>query len=64
MATTAVANINKTIFNESDWFEGCYFIDPNGALRFAVDYAYFRQKYLDGVKSTNNRVGLSAWYLF
>ena len=34
--------------------------------RFAsrVDYAYFRQTYLDGTKATNNRVGFSAWYLF
>ena len=54
----------NSLFNKSDWFEGCYFVDATGAIRFAVDYAYFRQTYLDGTKATNNRVGFSAWYLF
>ena len=64
MAANSVAGRSNSLFNKSDWFEGCYFVDATGAIRFAVDYAYFRQTYLDGTKATNNRVGFSAWYLF
>jgi hypothetical protein len=60
----SVAGRSNSLFNKSDWFEGCYFVDATGSIRFAVDYAYFRQTYLDGTKPTNNRVGFSAWYLF
>ena len=59
-----VAGAKNALFNTSDWFEGCYFIDATGAIRFGVDYAYFRQKYLDGTTGINHHVGLSAWYLF
>jgi hypothetical protein len=54
----------NALFNTSDWVEGCYFIDATGSIRFGVDYAYFRQKYLDGTTGINHRVGFSAWYLF
>ena len=59
----ATAN-GARIFNKSDWVEGCFFIDPNAALRFGIDYAWYRQTYLDGVKATNNHVQLSAFYIF
>ncbi len=56
--------LKNALFNTSDWFEGCYFVDATGSIRFAVDYAYFHQKYLDGTTGTNHRVGFSAWYIF
>ena len=60
----AVTSQKNALFNTSDWVEGCYFIDATGAIRFGVDYAYFRQKYLDGTTGINHRVGFSAWYIF
>jgi hypothetical protein len=61
LGTTAT---NSKIFNKSDWFDGNYFIDATGAIRFGLEFAQFRQTYLDGVKAKNNRVQLSALYIF
>ncbi len=63
-APNSVAGRSNSLFNKSDWFEGCYFVDATGSIRFAVDYALYKQTYLDGTKATNNRVGFSAWYIF
>jgi len=55
---------NPRIFNKSDWFDGNYFIDATGAIRFGLEYAQFRQTYLDGVKAKNSRVQVAAFYIF
>jgi len=51
-------------FNKSDFFDVNYFIDPDAALRFGVEYAYFHQNYLNGDKGKNSRVQFSMFYIF
>ena len=44
------ATTTNRIFSKSDWIDGNYFVDANAAIRFGLEYAWFRQTYLDGVK--------------
>ena len=60
----ATASNKSKMFDKSDWVDGNYFVDANAAIRFGLEYAWFRQTYLDGVKGTNNRVQFSALYIF
>ncbi len=62
-ALETTANATK-MFNKSDWADGNLFVDANAAIRFGLEYAYFRQTYLDGTKGTNSRVQFSAFYIF
>ncbi len=57
------ANASK-LFNSSYWADGLLFYQLNPAVRFGAEYAYTWQKYLDGVKGTNNRIQFSAFYVF
>jgi len=60
-ATTAK---NPKVFNKSDWADANLFVDANAAIRFGLEYAYFRQTYLDGTNAKNSRVQFSAFYIF
>jgi hypothetical protein len=51
-------------FNKSDWFDFNYFVDPNAAIRFGIEYAYFHQNYLSGDVGKNSRVQFSMFYIF
>ena len=61
---TSGSNVNGKIFNKSDFADGNLFVDATQSIRFGLEYAWFRQTYLNGVKGTNNRVQLSGFYLF
>ncbi len=52
------------IFNKEDWADGNLFFAANDAIRFGLEYAWFRQTYLDGVQATDKRVQFSAFYVF
>jgi hypothetical protein len=56
--------LRNALWNSSDWIEGAYFIDATGAIRFGVDYTWYRQKFLDGTNGTNQSFRFSAWYIF
>jgi hypothetical protein len=58
------ANVNSKIFDKSDFADGNLFVDATQAIRFGLEYAWFRQTYLDGVKGTNHRVQFSGFYIF
>jgi hypothetical protein len=60
----ATASNKSKMFDKSDWADGNFFVDATGSIRFGLEYAWFRQTYLDGVKATNNRVQFSAFYIF
>jgi len=57
-------NTKSKIFNKSDFADGNLFVDATQAIRFGLEYAWFRQTYLDGVKGTNHRVQFSGFYIF
>jgi hypothetical protein len=57
-------NTKAKLFNKSDFADGNLFVDATQSIRFGLEYAWFRQTYLDGVKGTNNRVQLSGFYIF
>ncbi len=61
---TSGSNVNGKIFNKSDFADGNLFVDATQSIRFGLEYAWFRQTYLNGVKGTNHRVQLSGFYLF
>jgi hypothetical protein len=52
------------VFTRSDWIDGNVFYDLTPAVRFGLEYAYFRQTRGDGVAATNHRVQLSSWLIF
>jgi len=64
IAETTGPNTKSKIFNKSDFADGNLFVDATQAIRFGLEYAWFRQTYLDGTKGTNNRVQFSAFYIF
>jgi hypothetical protein len=41
-----------------------FFIDANAAVRFGLEYAWTRQRYLDGINASNQRVQAAAFYVF
>lgn len=47
-----------------DWFDVNLFADVTPAVRVGLEYAYFRDHYADGATPVNQRVQLSAFYLF
>jgi hypothetical protein len=61
---TTGSNINTKIFDKSDFADGNLFVDATQSIRFGLEYAWFRQTDLDGVKNTNHRVQLSCFYIF
>ncbi len=54
----------RKIFNKEDWADGNLFFAANDAIRFGLEYAWFRQTYLDGVQASDKRVQFSAFYVF
>jgi hypothetical protein len=52
------------IFNKSDFADGNFFVDATQSIRFGLEYAWFRQTYLDATKATNHRVQFSGFYIF
>ncbi len=57
-------NTTSKIFDKSDFADGNLFVDATQSIRFGLEYAWFRQTYLDGTKGTNNRVQFSGFYIF
>jgi hypothetical protein len=57
-------NTTNKIFSKSDFADGNLFVDATEAIRFGLEYAWFRQTYLDGVQGTNHRVQFSGFYIF
>ena len=58
------SNVAGKIFEKSDFADGNLFVDATQSIRFGLEYAWFRQTYLDGVKGTNHRVQFSGFYIF
>ena len=54
---------NKVRFKE-DWADVNLFGDVTPAVRIGLEYAWFRDQYVDGNAPVNHRVQLSAFYLF
>ncbi len=52
------------VFTDSNWYDGNLFWDMNGSARFGLEYAHFQQKYADDKRANNDRVQLSAFYIF
>jgi hypothetical protein len=61
---SALGATNAKVFDKSDWVDANLFVDANAAVRFGLEYAYFHQNYLDGSTAKDNRVQLSAFYIF
>ncbi|MGI5863413.1 MAG: hypothetical protein ACOX6T_15355 [Myxococcales bacterium] len=53
-----------SLWDHMVWAEGALFWAPVPALRFAVAYDWYRERYGDGVVAINDRVQLSAWLVF
>jgi hypothetical protein len=58
------SNVKSKLFNKSDFADGNLFVDATQSIRFGLEYAWFRQTYLDGTKGTNHRVQFSGFYIF
>jgi len=52
------------VFERSNWADANVFWDATNAVRFGLEYAWFRQNRANGNEATNNRVQFSAFYLF
>jgi hypothetical protein len=59
--TTATA---PKVFKRSQWADGNLFWDANKAVRFGVEFAWFKQKFVDDSTATNYRGQFSAFYIF
>jgi hypothetical protein len=64
LAATTGTNSAAKLFDRSDFADGNLFVDVTGSIRFGLEYAWFRQHYLDGVQGKNHRVQLSGFYIF
>jgi hypothetical protein len=64
LAASAGANTNSKLWDSSDFADGNLFVDASASVRFGLEYAWFRQSYLDGVHGTDHRVQLSGFYIF
>jgi hypothetical protein len=54
-----------SIFYSSNWADANVFWDATNAIRFGVEYAWFRQtRVANNDQATDNRVQFSAYYLF
>jgi hypothetical protein len=52
------------IFEKSQFVNASLFWDATSNVRFGLDYSWFEQKYVDGIKAHNSRVQLSGFYIF
>jgi hypothetical protein len=57
------ANANAVRVSE-DWMDFNVFADVAPAIRLGAEFAYFYDKYADGVHAINLRQQLSGWFLF
>jgi hypothetical protein len=58
-------NVKATsVYTKALFGDGSLFWDVTPWTRLGVEYAYFHQTYLDGLKAVNQRVQLSAFFLF
>ena len=64
LAVAGSVNTSSKLFDKSDFADGNFFVDVTKSVRFGLEYAWFRQHYLDDVKGTNHRVQLSGFYIF
>jgi hypothetical protein len=60
----ATASTNAKIFERSQYANGDLFWDVTDKLRFGLDFSWYWQKYVDGVKANDKRVQFSGFYLF
>jgi hypothetical protein len=64
LASANGSNTSARLFDKSDFADGSLFVDATKSIRFGLEYAWFRQTYLDGVRGSNHRVQLSGFYIF
>ena len=64
IAEATGSNTKSKLFNKSDFADGNLFVDATQSIRFGLEYAWFRQTYLDGIKGTNHRVQFTGFYIF
>jgi hypothetical protein len=50
--------------SEEDWFDVNFFVAPTPALRIGIEYANFRNIYVDGQDAINHRGQLSGFFIF
>jgi hypothetical protein len=53
-----------TVMTDSTFVDGNLFWDALEGVRFGAEYAHFEQKYADHVKAKNERLQVSAFYIF
>jgi hypothetical protein len=53
-----------TIRSTLNFFDVLVMGDVTPAVRLGLEYAYYTDKYADGVSGTNHRVQGSAFYIF
>ena len=61
---TSSVNTGKVIYDRSDVAFINFFHDLTSQIRVAAEYDYFRTHYVDGSLAHDNRVQLSAYFLF
>jgi len=62
--TTAAAGAPAKVMKSSQFADGNLFVDVNKAVRFGAEFAWFKQKFVDGSTAKNLRGQLSMFYLF
>jgi hypothetical protein len=63
-SVTAAAGTPAKVMKESQFADGNLFVDVNKAVRFGVEFAWFKQKFVDDSTAKNLRTQLSMFYLF
>jgi len=53
-----------SVMTDSTFIDGNLFWDPLEGVRFGGEYAHFEQQYADKVKAKNERIQVSAFYIF
>ncbi|HEX2658427.1 MAG TPA: hypothetical protein VHU40_09150 [Polyangia bacterium] len=62
-AAKAAGDPTKTM-KESQFADGNVFVDVNKAVRFGLEFAWFKQKFVDNSTAKNYRTQLSMFYIF
>jgi hypothetical protein len=55
---------SKSVRKQLDFWDATVMWDITDAVRMGLEYAYWQDKYLDGIHASNMRGQLSAWYIF
>jgi len=53
-----------TVRKFEDWFDANLFFDPLPSVRIGLEYAYFNDRYVDGIHAINHRGQISGFFLF